>query len=217
MPGMAGATAGFAGGIGGGAAMATSAPTLIGGVSAATSSGFNPLMMLMGVQSLGTAMTSYSQAKALESEGKFNAAIYESNARMQELRAEDSIRRGNVEAKKAKQAAARLIGSQRATMGAQGIDIESGSALDIQMETASFGAEDALTIKNNAWREAWGLRASAVDYYGKGRFEKLTAESKAKNTILTGGLTIAKNLAYGAYRSNNPTTLSDYLTDGGYA
>ena len=216
MPGQAGAgAAGFTGGVGGGASIAKSTPAIVGSTQAA-SSGFSPLMAFTGLQALGTAMTSFSQAKAQASEGAFNASIYESNARIKEIMAADSIRRGKVEAKKAKQAANRLIGSQRVALGAQGIDVESGSALDIQEETAALGADDARVIENNAWREAWGLRASAVDYSGKAKFERITSKNKSKNTILTGGLTIAKNLAYGAYRSNAPTTLEDYLS-GGYA
>jgi len=213
MPGSTGAsgTAGmFTGGPGGGYGTGTSVPTTAGQPGA----GINPLFLLMGVQSLGTAATSYAQARALESEGAFKASVYESNKKIQELKAKDAIRRGDVEAKKAKQAAARLIGSQRAAMGAQGIDIESGSALDIQEETASLGAEDALNIKNNAWREAWGYRTVAEDYSSKAKFARLTSKSKARNTILTGGLSIAKDLARASYLSNRTTTLEDYLSGG---
>ena len=179
--------------------------------AATAASGFNPLFLFMGVQSLGTLATSYSNANAAKLEGEFQSSMYQSNARIQALMATDAINRGEKEAVKAKQAANRLIGSQRVAMGAQGIDLESGSALDIQAETASLGAQDALTIRNNAWREAWGYRTAENEYTSRAKYAQITGTSKSRNTILTGGLSIAKNLAYASYLSSNRGSTSSFL------
>jgi len=195
-------------GTGVGSAAASGHPLASGG------GGNGLLFALMGVQALGTAATSYAQSKALKAEGEFQSEIYQSNARIQALRAEDAVNRGEKSAKRAKEAASRLIGSQRAALGAQGIDIESGSALDIQEETASLGAEDALNIRNNAWREAWGFRVEEQDLKSKAKFAKITAGNKSRNTILTGGLTIAKDLGSQYYRTKTNTSLADYLSGG---
>jgi hypothetical protein len=213
---MPGASAGQAGGFGAQFAKDTMLSRGIGtATTAATSAGgFNPLQLMMAVSSLGTFASAYSQSKAQRAEGDFNASIYESNARLQALQAEDAIIRGDKEAVKAKQAAKRLIGSQRAAMGAQGIDLESGSALDIQQETASLGAEEALNIKNNAWREAWGYRSQEADYKARAKYAKITGRSTAKNTLLTGGLTVAKNLAtYSYMNKNRGSEIDDYLSE----
>jgi hypothetical protein len=100
-------------------------------------------------------------------------------------------------------------------MGAQGIDLESGSALDIQQETASLGAEEALNIKNNAWREAWGYRSQEADYKARASYAKITGKNTARNTLLTGGLTVAKNLATYSYMNKNrgSTDFSEYLSN----
>jgi hypothetical protein len=115
------------------------------------------------------------------------------------IRAAHAIQRGDKEAVRAKQLARRIIGSQRAAMGAQGIDLESGSALDIQKETASLGAEEAMIIKNNSWMEAWGYRVAENDLYGQAKYARITGKNTARNTILTGGLTALKNFTYGNY------------------
>jgi len=182
------------------------APLITGGgggvvSSAATSAGlgFNPLYALMGIQSIGTMATAYNASKAASMEGEYSASVAESNARIMAIKAQDAIVRGDKAALKARQATKLLIGDQRAAMGAQGIDLESGSALDIQKETASLGAEESLNIKNNAWREAWGYRVAENDLYGKAKYSRLTAKNTSRNTILTGGLTVAKNLAYANY------------------
>lgn len=196
----AGAATMFTGGAGSGAAMATSATTALSAPAATSSIWSNP-MLFMGLQGLGTMATSYSQSKSQEAVGEFQAQINASNARIQALFAEDAIKRGDVQAKKALQAKNRLIGSQRAAMGAQGIDVESGSALDIQEETAALGAEDALNIRNNAWREAWGFRANEAEYDARAEFAKITARNKARNTLLTGGMNAVNSFGQSYYRS----------------
>jgi len=188
--------------------------------SAASTGGFNPLQLLMAISGLGTFATSYMQSKAQSAEGEYNASVFESNARLEALKAEDAIIRGEKEVVKLQQARNRLIGSQRVSFGAQGIDLESGSALDIQQETRSLGAEDILNTRNNAWREAWGYRVNENNYRGKAKYSLLTAKNTAKNTILTGGLSIAKSFAYSNYLNKNRSASSydDYraLVEGGF-
>jgi hypothetical protein len=176
---------------------------------------FTSPYLFAGINALATLSSANASAKAQRAEGDFQASIYESNARIQALMAEDAIIRGDKEAVKAKQLAKRIIGSQRAAMGAQGIDLESGSALDIQEETASLGAEEALNIRNNAWREAWGYRAQGSEYLSRASFAKITGKNTSKNTLLTGGLSALKGLAYADYMNKNrgSGTYEDYISN----
>lgn len=201
-------TAGFAPLITGGGGGVVSA------ASAASGLGYNPLYLLMGVQALGTAATSYSQSKAQMAEGDYQASIYESNARIQAIKAADAIVRGEKEAVKAKQLAKAIIGSQRAATGAQGLDPNQDDSLLLQEDTAMLGAEEALNIRNSAWREAWGYRVAENDLYGKAKYAKLTAKNTSRNTILTGGLSIAKSMAYAQYLDKNRSALYGYGATG---
>lgn len=135
-------------------------------------------------------VSAYSQSKAQKSEGSYESSILESNARMADAQSEDAIFRGDQEAARQRENVKKLIGAQRAAMGAQGIEVNDGSALDVQADTAGQGAIDELTIKNNAWREAWGYRVQANDLRTQGQFAKLSSENKARNTILTAGANI---------------------------
>jgi len=55
-----------------------------------------------------------------------------------------------------------LIGTQRVGYASQGIDISSGTALDVQAQAAGMSERDIITLKNNAAREAWGIRTQNV-------------------------------------------------------
>jgi hypothetical protein len=56
-----------------------------------------------------------------------------------------------------------MIGAQRAGIAAGNIDVGYGSAVDVQADAAHLGELDALTIRNNAQREAWGFKVEAID------------------------------------------------------
>lgn len=147
---------------------------------------------------LGTAVSagssiigSRAQANAQRAQGEFEKAQYDMNARLAQFQAEDALGRGEQEVGKARQATAQTIGAQRAATAAQGIDVGSGSALDIQADTAGMGALDVMTIRNNARREAFGYKVQAADYKMRGRLAKRGAQVAANATLLTGGLNAA--------------------------
>src|SRR3954465_13259936 len=115
------------------------------------SSGFGDYAVGLGalggaVSSIGTA---YAQSTAYQIQGNFQASMAKLNAEFAKVSEEDALRRGDVSANLVKKQVKGVIGSQRAGLAAQGIDISSGSALDIQLDTAYQGQIDYLTVKNN--------------------------------------------------------------------
>lgn len=133
----------------------------------------------------------------------FEAGIFDLNAREADLQAEDAIRRGAESEKQFRYGTKQLIGAQRASLGAQGIALDEGSASDVQAEAAYLGELDALTIRNNARREALGyrqqadnLRRSATLTRMGGQNARGAAYGASTGTLLTTGVQ-----AYGTYRS----------------
>lgn len=130
---------------------------LIGGVAA-------------GTQAYSSIRGSRAQAKAEEDAGRAQREAAESqagladyNAAVAKLQAQDAIARGREEESQYRQQVAGMIGSQRAGFAGANIDVSSGSALDVQADAAFLGELDALTIRNNAAREAWGYEVEAED------------------------------------------------------
>jgi hypothetical protein len=146
--------------------------------------------ILLGIGAISLA-AAYQQSETMKAQGDFQRQQFETNARLAEMQAQDTIKRGDEDAAAYKKQVKQVIGSQRAAMAAQGIELDSGSALDIQEETAGIGALDALTIKNNAWREAWGYRMQASSMAGQGAMAQIGARNDARNTMLTGGMNAA--------------------------
>lgn len=143
----------------------------------------------------GSLATAYTSAEASRAQGEYQKRMYELNQGMAEFQAKDIIRRGDKESAQMAKKVKQTVGAQRAALAAQGVDVDSGSAIEVQEDTQLIGAKDALTIKNNAWREAWGFKVQAIQMGAQGEFAKMAAGNQARNTMLTGGL---QSLQYGA-------------------
>lgn len=137
------------------------------------------------------------QGRALNAQGKYEQGRFNANARLEALKAEDALQRGNLEANAVRSRADRLQGAQVAQAGASGVDARVGSPADVQAETGQLGAQDALTVRNNAWLEAWGHRVQAADLTDRGAMARIGARSAAGSTIATGGLQFARGLMNG--------------------
>lgn len=156
--------------------------------------------VLQGVSAVAGLYGSYTQAQAAKQQGKYEQSVYESNARMAELEAEEATSRGNREANRVRAKGRAVRGSQRAALAGQGVDVGTGTAADLQLETDTLSEMDALTVQNNAWREAWGYRAEASNLRYQGRFARLGAKTQARNTLLTGGVRFADDVVRGVDR-----------------
>lgn len=135
-----------------------------------------------GLSLISTLFGAYGQHKA----GKVNQKLMEYNARVAEYQAEDAVKRGVVAESRRRDETSKVIGAQRVSLARQGVDINEGSALLLQEDAAALGELDALTIRNNAAREAWGLRVQANDAHLRGDFSRMAGDQSAANTLLTG-------------------------------
>ncbi len=134
------------------------------------------------------------------------------NIEMAGLQGEDAIQRGDQQAQRVKKAASQLAGSQRASAAAQGIGIDTGNVADVVRDTNTLSTEDAISIRNNAAREAFGYKAQAVAYGAQGQMNQLASRNQANATILTGGLNFARDLGSGY--SNYKKAQKDSQNDG---
>lgn len=73
--------------------------------------------------------------------------------------AADATARGEEDVSAYRTDLAQLIGRQRTSMAAQGLDLTQGSAAGVQADAARTGAIDIERIRENARREAYGYRA----------------------------------------------------------
>jgi hypothetical protein len=129
-----------------------------------------------------------SQGAAYRAEGDFRKQQSEINSRFAEIEGEAALAKGDKEAAEFEKKVRQTTGTQRAILAAQGIDVDDGTALEIQLEAAEQGAKDAQTIKNNAWRQAFGFRQQSVNELIQGRFDSMTAKYRARSAVFGAGV-----------------------------
>lgn len=172
------------------------APTTTVEGSAGASGGAGAAGALFGVAILASTIGGAYSAYA---SGRENRRIARFNAAMQQIRARDAIFRGQIAEQSLRTKTRRLIGAQRAAYAGQGVDVESGSALEVQADTAYQGELDAITIRNNAFREAFGLEIDAAQTMQAGQWAYRAGINNAAGTIL-GGASSAAGTYYMANR-----------------
>lgn len=138
-----------------------------------------------------------AQQSAAESE----AQLAEYNAGVADLQAQDALERGAQTESKFRTQVRGMVGAQRAGSAAGNIDVGFGSAVDVQADAAYLGELDALTIRTNAAREAWGYRVEGTDLRKRAEIARKTgyyAAQAGRSNASTAYLQGAGNIATGA-------------------
>ena len=151
----------------------------------------------MGAKVGGGIGSSIAQAGAIRDEAEFQSMRYDMNARIASFQAKEAVRFGEKAAQSELKSTKQTIGKQRAMMAASGVEVSSGSALDIQTSTSRQGALNAMTIRNNAWREAWGYKMDAASSVGQSKFASVSGKYNSRSTLISGGLNAVGDIASG--------------------
>lgn len=134
------------------------------------------------------AFSSYQSSQATKQSYDYQSAVARNNAITAEYQAEDAIKRGQLSEEQQRRKTMMLKGTQTARLAANGIDISEGSPLQILSDTDWMGEQDALTIRDNANREAWGYRVQGQNSTSNSTM--LKARSEAENPLLAAGTTL---------------------------
>lgn len=150
---------------------------------------------------IGLALTAASGAYAADSQkkaGQYQADVAAENAKLDDFRAEQSSRLGSIQEEQQRAKVRQMVGTQRATLAANGIDMSSGTAADMIDEAQTMGEVDALTIRFNAMNEAWGYRTNATNSRNEGAFARWSGKRQATGTYLSTAASMA-SMGYSAY------------------
>lgn len=130
----------------------------------------------------------YQGSRAIAESARVEGRAYDVNAKIADMQARSAIVRGREAAERHLEQVRGAIGSQRALAAARGVVVGEGSAAQIEKQTAKLGAVDAMTIENNAWREAWGYRFQGSEQRFRATLARLTGRARAQATLLGGVL-----------------------------
>lgn len=182
------------------------------------------LLGLTALKTISGFASDRRNATLAQQQGDYQSQIYNQDATLADQQAADAIARGHESELRSRSGTRQLVGSQRASMAAQGISLDTGSPQDVVTNDESLGELDALTIRNNARREAYGFQTQAAQYRSQAAMAQTAGSNTAKayrdqgvNTLLSGaGDLFNVYQSYGLNRA--PTTKAKLPTAplGGY-
>lgn len=141
-----------------------------------------------GAQAVGSIGSAYASAKAQQEQGEYQSTMAQVNSTFAQEQGSEAIAAGSKAAAMVDSKANQTIGSQRAELAAQGIDVDVGSAAQIQTDTRAQAQLNENTIKNNAYLTAWGFKVQATNDSYAGQYAGMAANNMASSTLLTGGM-----------------------------
>lgn len=125
---------------------------------------------------------------------RYASGVQTQNAKIAEGQAQDSILNTNLEAQRLRRDEGQTKGAQQAAMAANGVDLNFGSAVDIQRDTAARGAEDATQLYKGGNERTKGFEVNAFNYKSEAAADRAKASSAVVSGIF-GGLSTALGAA----------------------
>lgn len=132
------------------------------------------------------AVGSIVQGMAAASQAKYQAAVAENNAIISEQNAVYELQAGQVEEQSKLMEVNQILGEAETGYAASGVDPTSGSPIRVLRSTSAIGGLDALTIRDNAARRAYGYRAEGVNFKAQAGLYRMQAQSSMIGGILGG-------------------------------
>jgi hypothetical protein len=138
------------------------------------------------------------QGNAAKNAAEYQSAVNRNNQQVAEWQAGDAIRRGEEAERQHRLRVAGVIGKQKSSMAANGVDLSSGSPLDIIGDTALFAELDALTIRSNAEREAYGYRVQSSNFAANSRLNLMQGSQAQTAGMIGAGATLLGGMGQAA-------------------
>lgn len=156
----------------------------------------NASLIGMGIGAVGSMIGTYQQAKSLKSQLRYQAAIAEINQRLAESSAQQAMQQGQQQAGATTLKYGAIKSGQRAAMAANGVDLGTGNAAEVQASTDIIKDIDKNTIASNAISAAFGYRIQGAGYgsqalMGRASASGLSATSAGFSTLLGSATKVA--------------------------
>ncbi|MFC7452043.1 hypothetical protein ACFQPI_03030 [Insolitispirillum peregrinum] len=148
---------------------------------------------MMAAGTVVSAAGSIKQGNEQAKQARYQAAVAENNAAIADQNARDAVTAGKAEEQRQRVANSQKLGEMRAQMGASGVDVGMGSALDASADQVMIGEVDGLNTRDGWLRNQNNYLQQANDF----RNESAMYGAAAKNAKSNGTWGAAASLLSG--------------------
>lgn len=150
----------------------------------------------IGASALGQIASSQAQSAS----AKYNSQIAANNAQIATQNATFAGQEGEGQAAQSQARTRATEGAILATQGAAGIDVNKGSAVDVRASEAQKGMLDAMTIRSNAARKAYGFQTEAASDRAQSELDREQAHNDKTAGYIGAATSVLGGVAGGAQK-----------------
>lgn len=140
-----------------------------------------------------SAVGSMNQGKAEANSANYNAAVARNNQILANQNATLALQQGQAQQEQAQQKNRAEVGGIISNQAASGVDVNSGSAVDVRSSAAELGELNAINLRAQATRTAYGYQTHASSFQGEEGLDK----AEASNDITAGNTNAASSILGG--------------------
>ena len=144
------------------------------------------------------AVGAIEQGNATSAAEKYNAQIAANNAKIATQSANYAGAAGNAQAEQAGLQSRAKVGSIIANQAAGNIDVNTGSALSVRSSAAELGELNAITIRSNAARTAYGYQTQSANDTAQSALDTTSAANATTASDFSAGTTVLGGLGSAA-------------------
>lgn len=126
-----------------------------------------------------------AQGYAAKQQGEYENDVAKYNARQMENEATRTRNKGVEEENKLRERTAQLSSKQRTQLAAAGVNLDVGSAFDIQEDTRILGEADALRVRSNFQDQAQSIDDQASITRSQGKAAKKAGRNSFYTSLLS--------------------------------
>ena len=176
--------------------------------------------VMIGAAVISAAVGAYGAIQSSEASSaaaKYQSQVAEQNAQAAQQNASWAEQAGNQQAEQASLKMRAMAGAIKANQAASGVDVNSGSASDVQTSSDELGQLDVINIRANAARTAFGYENQAAAYKDQSQLDQFTASNDITAGYIGATSSIVGGVGQAAFYSSigNAGTGTTPTTDSG--
>jgi hypothetical protein len=180
----------------------------------------DPVSMTMAVAGVASAaiggVFAANQADAAQKSANYNAQVAQNNAVIAGQQRSVALQQGQEQVQQSELHQSQLLGEQKAALAANGVALDSGSAVDQLATTKFLGAQDVNAIQSNAARQAWGYEVQGSNDTAQSNLDKWQARNTnpAGIGVMAGSSSLLSSASM--YAAGNTKQLNSLFGKGGW-
>lgn len=134
----------------------------------------------VAVSTIGAGVSAYGSIQsgnAASAASSYQAQVSANNATIADQNAQYAKAAGERQVNQQQFKTAATVGAIKAQQASEGLDVNSGSNLDVQSSAKELGELDAITVRNAAARQAYGYQAQSMSDVAQGQLQEAKASS----------------------------------------